>query len=179
MKVFASVIILFLIAGCAHFSGNSSDVNIDGTWKGEMNSGGGGMPMYFTFNFKKTGDYIKGTVNGTPGQWIPLENIELKGKKITFSVTTDIGGMKMNIDYKGAIKGDKIKMSFKTQTPSMSGGPGFGMSSGPGMRSTDLGMAGRGGGFGGGSTLGMHGGPAPENKFTIERVSNILQGPVE
>ena len=31
----------------------------------------GGKTMYSTFNFKKTGDSIKGIVNGNPGQWVP------------------------------------------------------------------------------------------------------------
>jgi hypothetical protein len=45
-----------------------------------MKNGMGGQPIYFTFNFKKVGKTVKGTVNGMPGQWIPLEDVEMKGK---------------------------------------------------------------------------------------------------
>lgn len=46
-----------------------------------------GIPHYFTFNFKKTGDSIKGTVkiergNGMDDLCVPLEDIEIKGKKL-------------------------------------------------------------------------------------------------
>ena len=174
MKNFTIIAALFLIAGCASHSENPSVINIDGTWKGEMKGGFGGQPMYFTFNFKKVGDIVKGTVNGMPGKWIPLENLEMKGKKITFSVTSEMYGMKSVINYTGKIKGEKIDMSFKNESPGGGMGGGFG-GGGRGPRVTNtksIGGSGMGGGFG-------MGGPAPSNKFTLERVSNEPQNPVE
>ena len=141
MKIYAIITTLFLMVGCAHSSGNSSTVNLDGTWKGErkyrytrpplVNS----KPLYF--NFKKTGDSIKGTVDG-----LPLEDIEIKDKKITFSVTR----MKVKMLYKGDIKGDKITLSSKAESPPRNIVLGYGL-------------------------LLVH--PLSEKKyFTLERVSN-------
>ena len=164
------------MVGCVHSSGKSSSIDIDGTWKGEMKSRFGGPPRQYTFNFKKVDDSVKGTVNGMPDQWIPLEDLEIKGNKISYSVTSEMYGMKSVIKYKGKIKGDKIKMTFKRETPD---GGGFG-GGGRGPRVTNtksIGGSSMGGMGGMGGGMGM-GGPAPSNEFTLERVSNEPVNPV-
>jgi hypothetical protein len=168
MKFFAIIASLLLMSSCAHFSDNSSTVDINGTWKGEMKSGFGGKPMQFTFNFIQVNDSVTGTVNGMPGQWIPLENVEHKGKNISFSVTSEMYGMKSVIKYKGEINGEKIKMSFKNENPG-----GFGASKGPrNVDTRSIGGSGMGGGMGMGGGFGM-GAPTSSNNFTIERVSKV------
>ena len=152
MKIYAIIASLFLMVGCAHSSGNSSAVYLDGTWKGEMNyrytmpRRGKPKPLYF--NFKKTGDSIKGTVDGRP-----MEDIEIKSKKITFSVTRNMANRQIKMIYKGKIKGDKITLSSKAESP---------------PRNIVLGNG----------LLLAH--PLSEkNYFTLERVSNEPQNPVE
>ena len=136
MKIYAYALlaVLLLIAGCAHNAGVSTTtpaatspaVNIDGTWKGTFSGGMGGQPMELTYNFKGDGDTLTGTVNGGPGQWIPLKDGKIKGEKLSFKVDVDLQGMKMKVNYKGVIKGDEIELSF---TSKMEGGfPGMGSS---------------------------------------------------
>ena len=165
MKIYAVITSLFLIASCVHSSGKSSTVDIDGTWKGEMKSGFGGMSIPITFNFKKVDDSVKGTVSGMPNQWIPLENIEHKGDKISFSVTSDMYGMKSVVRYNGKIKGDRIKMTFKNENP--------GGSRGKGMR-VDMGLGGK---SGGGGMAGFMGPQGSLNEFTLDRVSDEPMNP--
>lgn len=167
MKIITIIASLLLMVGCVHSSGKSSSVNIDGTWKGEMEGGMGGMPMKFTFNFKKIGDSVKGSVNGSPGIWMPLEDLEIKGNKISFSVISEMYGMKSIMKYKGKIKGEKIELSFKTKTP---GGRG------PRPNLSMGGMGGMGGGMGG--MGGGMGAPKSKNEFTVERVAWTIEGPV-
>ena len=45
MKFITIIAALFLMVGCVHSSGKSSSVDIEGTWKGEMEGGMGGMPF--------------------------------------------------------------------------------------------------------------------------------------
>lgn len=140
MKIYAIIVTLFLIIGCVHLSNNSSAVDIDGTWRGEVEIGtltGIGKPgeplrsappgkvtSYVFFNFKREGDAIKGTVSGRPGQWILLEGIKIKGKKISFAVTSMMFSTEVKTQYTGIIEGEKIKMSIKTEMPAIISGPG-------------------------------------------------------
>lgn len=166
MKIITIIASLFIVLSCASVSVKSSPVDIEGTWKGEMKSGMGGPPMYVTLNFKKDGDAVRGTVNGMPGQWIPLEDLKIKGRKISFTVTSKMGQTEMKIKYKGKVKGEKIKLNFKTETP--------GASHTKGMH-TDLGMGGQSRGGAGGGFVGSQ---APLNEITVERVSNEPVNPV-
>jgi hypothetical protein len=128
MKTCAFAACFLLIAGCAYggdLSATSSTVNIDGTWGGQSDGVMGGPPMTFIFNFKVDGDTLTGTVNGGPGQFIPLEEGKIKGKKISFTVNAGSGKMKMTVKYKGKIKGDKIKLSYTTKMPGMRRAGGF------------------------------------------------------
>jgi hypothetical protein len=136
MKIYAYALsaVLLLIAGCAHNAGVSTTtqtattpaVNIEGTWKGTFSGGMGGQPMELIYNFKGEGDTLTGTVNGGPGQWIPLKDGKIDGNNISFKVDVDFGGMKMKFNYKGVIKGDEIELSFTSKTEG--GAPGMGSS---------------------------------------------------
>jgi len=132
--VYFFLAVLLLIGGCAHDAGVSTTtqtaitpaVNIDGTWKGTFSGGMGGQPMELTYNFKGEEDTLTGTVNGGPGQWIPLKDGKIDGNNISFKVDVDFGGMKMKFNYKGVIKGDEIELSFTSKTEG--GAPGMGSS---------------------------------------------------
>ena len=132
MKLCALVGGLFLIAGCAHDAHLSLPIDIDGRWEGQVAGFMGSPPMTLIYNFRVDGDTLTGTVNGAPGQWIPLENGRIEGNKISFSVNADWPrGMKMTWKYRGKIENDEIKLSYTTR---MSGGLGFGAPGAPPSR---------------------------------------------
>ena len=125
MKIFALVAGLFIIASCAHDAQRSLPIDINGTWKGQLPGFMGGPATTLIYNFKVDGDTLTGTVNGAPGQWIPLENGTIKVNKISFTVNADYPrGMKMTWKYKGKIKSDKIKLTYTTKTSGGFGGMG-------------------------------------------------------
>ena len=136
MKIYSYAFLtgLLLIAGCAHDAGVSTTspattspaVDINGTWTGTFSGGQGGQPMELTYKFKGDGDTLTGTVNGGPGQWIPIKDGKINGDNLSFKVDVDSQGMKMKFNYKGVLKGDEIKLSFTMEmegAPSMGGPP--------------------------------------------------------
>lgn len=184
MKKIAIIFLFLLVAGCAGMSSNKTPINIDGTWRGEferkqpammgmygVQGGGGAMQpaqkIQMTFNFKREGDLLKGSISGAPGQWTPIEDGKIHGNKISFTVNSTFGQMKMTSDYQGKIKGEIIKMEFKNRNPGFGGrrGGGMGMSGGMGMG---------GGGMGGAGPSTM----PNTQKITVERISAQPQGPV-
>lgn len=188
MKKIAVIFLFLLVAGCAGMSSNKTPINIDGTWRGEFErkqpammwmggmQGGGrarqpARKIQMTFNFKREGDLLKGSVSGAPGQWTPIEDGKIEGNKISFTVNSTFGRMEMTFDYKGKIKGEKIKMKFKTNMPGMQA---FGGRRRGGM---SMGGGGMGGGMGGAGPSTM---PPQANtqKITVERISTQPRGPV-
>ncbi len=133
MKIYALVASFLLVASsCAHDAHQSLPIDIDGRWEGQLEGFMGGPPMNLIYNFRADGETLTGTVNGGPGEWIPLEDGKIKGNKISFTVHADYpGGMKMTWKYRGKIKkGDKIKLTYTTRTSGGFGGFG-GMGSPP------------------------------------------------
>lgn len=135
MKIYAIIASLFLIVSCAHLSDNSSAVNIDGTWRGEVESGTivaiGDPPRSVPhrkatkdifFNFKKEGGTVNGTICGNhlPGKCIPLDDIEIKGEKITFTFPSMIEPTMMEqteikTSCNGKLKGEQIELNIITE----------------------------------------------------------------
>jgi hypothetical protein len=125
MRICALIVGLLLTASCAHDTQQSLPIDIDGRWEGQIEGFMGGPPTELIYNFKVVGDTLTGTVNGSPGEWIPLEDGKIKGNKISFTVNAEFpGGMKMIFDYKGKIKSDKIKLTYRNKTSGGFGGMG-------------------------------------------------------
>jgi hypothetical protein len=125
MKICALVAGLLLIASCAHDVYLSLPIDIDGTWEGQLAGFMGSPPTTLIYNFKVDGDTLRGTVNGLPGQWIPLENGKIEGDRISFTVSADFpGGMKTTWKYRGKVESDKIDLTYKTKTSGGFGGMG-------------------------------------------------------
>jgi hypothetical protein len=97
-------------------------IGVDGTWTGSF-SGMGGQPMQMTYNFKKEGDTLTGTVSGEPGQWIPIKDGKIDGTKISFAFDVEFNNMKWINKYTGVLLGNELNLSFSTD---MGGGGGFG-----------------------------------------------------
>ena len=84
--------------------------DINGKWKGQMQSPNG--PMDLTFNFKVTGDSLTGTVESQMGE-LPISNGKNNGK--TFSFDLNVG--EMTISHQCTIMGDSISL----KVPGMQG----------------------------------------------------------
>ncbi len=81
--------------------GQAQDIN--GKWKGEMQSPNG--PLELTFNFKVNGDSLTGAVASPMGE-IPISNGKVKGKMFSFDVNIN----EMTINHQCAIMSDSISM---------------------------------------------------------------------
>jgi hypothetical protein len=88
---------------------------IDGTWAGTF-SGMGGMPMTVTYNFKRDGDVLTGTMSGAPGQWIPIRKGKIEGANISFAVDVDFGQMKFTNNYTGVQLVNDLKLTFEVES---------------------------------------------------------------
>ena len=85
--------------------------DVTGAWKGDV-KGPNGDSLQLTFNFKQDGAKLTGTVNG-PGGDIDISDGKVDGDKISFTVSFN-GTI---IQHKGAISGDQIKLTTKTNDP--------------------------------------------------------------
>jgi hypothetical protein len=88
---------------------------IDGTWTGTF-SGMGGMPMTVTYNFKRDGDVLTGTMSGGPGQWIPIRKGKIEGANLSFAVDVNFGQMKFTNNYTGVQLGNDLKLTFEMES---------------------------------------------------------------
>ncbi|KPL14085.1 MAG: hypothetical protein AMS26_11980 [Bacteroides sp. SM23_62] len=92
---------------------------IDGQWVGTfpgMGPGMGGQPMTVTYNFKRDGDTLTGTVSGAPGQWIKIQDGKIDGTNISFTVDMQyMGNTFSSTKYTGVLLGDELKLSFTTK----------------------------------------------------------------
>jgi len=102
MKYFAFVVALLLIAGIALAA------DLDGKWTGTIP----GMDIPVSYTFKAEGATLTGTSSGPNDTTIPIKNGKIDGNNISFSVTFDMGGQEMKLDYKGVVSADQIKLSL-------------------------------------------------------------------
>lgn len=124
LKMFAITVSIFcLIVGAAVAA------DITGTWVGEFQGdpGGGGEAMKITFNLKADGSTLTGTNVGPQGNENEIIEGKIDGDKVSFAVKIDMMGNEMKINYKGAVSGDELKLTF-----SMEGGMGGPGGGGPG-----------------------------------------------
>jgi hypothetical protein len=99
----------FVVALFAVSIGFAQDIN--GKWKGQMQSPNG--PMDLVFNFKANGDSLSGTVQSPMGE-LPISNGKISGNTFFFQVTAG----EMTINHQCIVMGDSISM----KVPGMQGG---------------------------------------------------------
>jgi hypothetical protein len=99
----------FVAALFAVSIGSAQDIN--GKWKGQMQSPNG--PMDLMFNFKANGDSLSGTVVGPMGE-LPISKGKINGKTFVFEVNAG----EMTISHQCTAMGDSISM----KVPGMMGG---------------------------------------------------------
>jgi hypothetical protein len=102
MKYFVFAVALLLIAGIALAA------DVDGKWTGTVP----GMDIPVAYTFKADGATLTGTSSGPNDTTVPIKNGKIDGNNISFSVTFDMGGQEMKLDYKGVVSADQIKLSF-------------------------------------------------------------------
>jgi hypothetical protein len=114
MRYCALAVGLFLI-----MAGLTFGADIDGKWTGSIAGPDGGQGFPVSYTFKADGNTLTGTSLGPDNSQIPLKNGKIDGNNISFSVSFDMGGQEMKMDFKGVLSGDQIKMSFDMMgTPS-------------------------------------------------------------
>jgi hypothetical protein len=85
--------------------------DINGKWKGQMQSPNG--PMDLVFDFKANGDSLSGTVQSPMGE-LPISNGKISGNTFFFQVNAG----EMTINHQCTAMGDSISM----KVPGMQGG---------------------------------------------------------
>ena len=97
------VSLLLVMAGLAY------GADVDGKWSGTVSTPGGDFPVNFTF--KADGAKLTGSMLGQDNADIPIKDGKIDGSNISFSVTIDMGGEKMELSYKGVVSPEEIKLS--------------------------------------------------------------------
>jgi hypothetical protein len=82
--------------------------DVDGKWDGTIP----GMDIPVSYTFKADGATLTGTSSGPENTTIPIKDGKIDGNKISFSVTIDMGGQEMKMEYKGVVSPDKIVLTL-------------------------------------------------------------------
>ena len=83
--------------------------DISGNWKASTEGPNG--PMERTFTFKQDGSKLTGETTSSLIGKSTIADGKVDGDTVTFSITADVGGEKMTINYKGKINGNEIKLT--------------------------------------------------------------------
>jgi hypothetical protein len=78
-----------------------------GTWKCEYEIGG--QKRESTLAIKKDGDKLTGTMTWPDQKEAKLKDVKLKDGELTFSAERELMEMKLTVEYKLKIDGDKLK----------------------------------------------------------------------
>jgi hypothetical protein len=82
--------------------------DVTGKWTGEV-PGRNGQARPVTFTLKASGSALTGTVGSQQGE-IPITDGKIDGNNLSFSVTREMQGNSIKINYTGTVSGDEIKM---------------------------------------------------------------------
>jgi hypothetical protein len=112
VRICALLCVALCVVICARPIHAASDVT--GTWTGDVSTpDGSSFPL--TFVFKQDGAKVTGTVQGSQGDPLTIENGKIDGDKLTFTVAFN----GMTISHEGTISGDEIKLSSKSDSDQM------------------------------------------------------------
>jgi hypothetical protein len=89
---------------------------IDGKWEGSIPMGEDLPPMILSFEFKTKGDKLTGTSAGFGGQKMRIRDGKIDGNDFSFTVKSNLGGMRTATDYTGTFLGDRLKLTYTTTT---------------------------------------------------------------
>jgi hypothetical protein len=102
MKYFAFAAAVLVFAGFALAA------DVDGKWAGTIP--GMDIPVWYTF--KAEGNTLTGMASAPEDKSVAIKDGKINGSNISFSVSFDMGGQEMKLDYKGVVSPDQIKLSF-------------------------------------------------------------------
>jgi hypothetical protein len=102
MKYSLIALVLLLCAGFVFAA------DVDGKWDGTIP----GMDIPVSYTFKADGATLTGTSSGPENSVIPIKDGKIDGNNISFSVTIDLGGQAMKLDYKGVVSPGQIKLTL-------------------------------------------------------------------
>jgi len=111
MKAILSVALAFGLCGIARAADKADPI---GTWKCEYDIGG--QKRTSTMTIKKDGDKISGTMSWPNQKETKLMDLKLKDDTLTFSAERVVMDMKLKVDYKFTITGDKLKGKGTVET---------------------------------------------------------------
>jgi hypothetical protein len=92
-----------IVAGLLFLAVSAFAADVDGKWKGSVSTPNGDFPVAFTF--KAEGPTLNGSMTGMDGAEIAIKEGKVDGGNISFSVTLDLGGMPLQLNYKGVVAG--------------------------------------------------------------------------
>jgi hypothetical protein len=105
MKAILSAALVLGLVGLA--GARDEKANPVGTWKCEYEIGG--QKREATLKVKKDGDKLAGTMTWPDQKEAKLKDVKLKDDELSFSAVREIMDMKLTVDYKLKIDGDKFK----------------------------------------------------------------------
>ena len=97
-----------LALGFVLLAASAFAADIDGKWKGSIETPMG--PIEVGFTFKADGAALSGTTTGPDGMEIKITNGKVEGDKISFDVAIDFGGMPFTMNYTGVVKGSDLAL---------------------------------------------------------------------
>jgi hypothetical protein len=86
---------------------DKKEANIDGTWKWNYKTRDG-KDAEAAVKLKRDGEKVTGVYIARAGDETPIADGKVKGDEISFTVTREIGGEKMDFKYTGKVEGDTI-----------------------------------------------------------------------
>jgi hypothetical protein len=114
---------LLVVTALSVFAAMAADVN--GKWTYEQPGRGSGTPARVTLNLKASGTALTGSVvrpgRGGDSTESQISEGKIDGDKISFKVTTQMGGNSMTSEYTGTVSGDELKL--KMTRPGRDGAP--------------------------------------------------------
>ncbi len=83
--------------------------DVTGKWAADVPSRGGNTQK-ITIDLKADGDKVTGTISNPQGE-MAITDGKVSGDTVTFSVTREMQGNTVKINYTGKLAGDEIKFS--------------------------------------------------------------------
>jgi hypothetical protein len=113
-----SLLVVMMAVALGAAAEDKKDVNVDGTWKWTYKTRDG-KDAEAAVKLKREGEKVTGVYVAREGQETPIAEGKIAGDAISFTVTREIGGNKMDFKYTGKVEGDTItgKLLFGNPKP--------------------------------------------------------------